>query len=144
MFVGSAAASAGGAAAVLTPVSEAGPARRLALVGAAAEEIATFTMEHRLGEVGEPYHQGDAGTYAKAAKALTAAGALTLAGLGGRRRSAAIGGGAMMLAGSMCLRWSVFRAGFASAADPKYVVNLQRERLAARERNRHDPRSFGS
>ena len=39
----------------------------------------------------------------------------------------------MVLAGSACLRWSVFRAGFASAADPKYVVGLQRRRMAERD-----------
>jgi hypothetical protein len=30
------------------------------------------------------------------------------------------------------LRWSVFKAGFQSARDPKYTVVPQRERLAAR------------
>lgn len=39
----------------------------------------------------------------------------------------------MVLAGSVSLRWSVFRAGFASAADPSYVVSLQRKRIAQRE-----------
>lgn len=133
VFVGSAAASAAAAAVALVPVSEAGAARRLALLAATLEQAATYTMEHRLGDVGEPYHHGDAGAYAKAAKALTTAGTLTIAGLGGRRRSAAVGGGVLVLAGSVCLRWSVFRAGFASAADPKYVVNLQRKRMAQRE-----------
>ncbi|MHB8659571.1 MAG: NrfD/PsrC family molybdoenzyme membrane anchor subunit [Solirubrobacteraceae bacterium] len=133
VFVGSAAASAAGAAAVLVPVADAGPARRLALLGAVLEQAATYRMERRLGDVGEPYHQDDAGRYAKAAKVLTTAGTLTLAGLGARRRSAAIGGGVMLLSGSVFLRWSVFRAGFASAADPKYVVNLQRQRMVQRE-----------
>jgi hypothetical protein len=133
VFVGSAAASAGGAAAVLAPVADAGPARRLALLGAVLEQATTYRMEHRLGDLAEPYHQGEAGRYAKAAKVLTTAGTLTIAGFGARRRSASIGGGMMLLTGSMCLRWSVFRAGFASAADPKYVVNLQRKRMAERD-----------
>jgi hypothetical protein len=30
------------------------------------------------------------------------------------------------------MRWSVFRAGFQSARDPRYVVIPQRERKAAR------------
>lgn len=132
VFVGSAAASAGAAGAVLTPIADAGPARRLALLGATLEQAATYVMEHRLGELGEPYHQDEAGHYAKAAKALTSAGIITIAGRGARRRSAAAAGGMMMLAGSMCLRWSVFRAGFASASDPKYVVGLQRQRMSAR------------
>lgn len=132
VFVGSAVASAGAAGAILVPVIDAAPARRLALLGATVEQAATQVMEHRLGELGEPYHQGDAGRYAKAAKALTGAGAVTIAGLG-RRRSAAVAGGLMVLAGSVFLRWSVFRAGFASAADPKYVVGPQRRRMAERE-----------
>jgi formate-dependent nitrite reductase membrane component NrfD len=119
VFVGSAAASAGAAGAVLAPVSDAGPARRLTLIGATLEQAATYVMERRLGDLGEPYQEGDVGRYATAAKVLTTAGSLTIAGLGARRRSAAIAGGTMVLAGSICLRWSVFRAGFASAADPK-------------------------
>ena len=31
-------------------------------------------------------------------------------------------------------RWSVFKAGFASVADPKYVVEPQRERIERGER----------
>jgi formate-dependent nitrite reductase membrane component NrfD len=132
VFVGSAVASAGAAGAILAPIGDAGPARRLTLLGATLEQAATQAMEHRLGELGEPYHQGDVGRYATAAKVLTTAGAITVTGLGARRRSTAIAGGVMVLAGSMCLRWSVFRAGFASAADPKYVVGLQRKRIAER------------
>ena len=90
-------------------------------------------MEHRLGELAEPYREGEAGRYAKAAKVLTTVGALALGGFGRRRRSAAVGGGMLVLAGSACLRLSVFRAGFASAADPKYVVGLQRRRMAERD-----------
>jgi hypothetical protein len=37
-------------------------------------------------------------------------------------------GGAMVCAGELCLRWSVYKAGFQSARDPKYVVKPQRER----------------
>ena len=36
-----------------------------------------------------------------------------------------------MLAGEAALRWSVFKAGFQSARDPKYVVRPQRERRTA-------------
>jgi hypothetical protein len=35
----------------------------------------------------------------------------------------------MICAGELCLRWSVFKAGFQSARDPKYTVKPQRERL---------------
>jgi hypothetical protein len=37
-----------------------------------------------------------------------------------------------MLAGEAALRWSVFRAGFQSARDPRYTVIPQRQRKAER------------
>ena len=132
VFGGSSAASAGAAAVCLVPPEDAGPARRLLVLGALAEGAAMETMERRLGFLAEPYNQGEAGRYARAAKALTAAGAL-LAGLGGRRRrGAAVAGGALVLTGELCLRWSVFKAGFQSARDPKYTVDPQRRRVAQR------------
>jgi hypothetical protein len=39
----------------------------------------------------------------------------------------------MVLAGAALERWSVFKAGFQSARDPKYTVIPQRERLRKRE-----------
>jgi hypothetical protein len=39
-------------------------------------------------------------------------------------------GGSLVLAGELALRWSVFKAGFQSAQDPRYTVIPQRERLA--------------
>jgi hypothetical protein len=86
-------------------------------------------MEKRLGFVGEVYRQGEAGKYAKLSKGLVAAGAGLLA-LGGRRsRTAAVAGGSLVLAGELALRWSIFKAGFQSARDPKYVVESQRRRI---------------
>ena len=129
VFVGSAAATAGGAAAILTPADDSGPARRLALIGAAVEVAARKVMERRLGPfLGEPYFEGESGRYATLAKRLTTAGALVLA-FGGRRRTGAVAGGALLLAGGAFERWAVFRAGFASARDPKYTVVPQRARL---------------
>src|SRR5213080_2072000 len=59
VFASSAAASAGGAAAILTPAEHAGPARRLGLIGGVAEVAATKLMEKRLGKlVGAVYHAG--------------------------------------------------------------------------------------
>jgi hypothetical protein len=122
MSAGSAIALAGGGA----------PARRLALVGAAGELAATTVMERRLGSLlGEPYRHGTAGRFARAAKALTAAGGLLMA-LRGRRRAGTAAGGGLMLAGAMATRWSVYKAGFQSAADPRYVVEPQRARVAGR------------
>jgi Polysulphide reductase, NrfD len=131
VFAGSAAASAGAAAAIFTPPESARPARRLAVLGAAIEGAAMQIMERRLGMVGEPYRQGAAGRFAKAAKAPSTAGAAVL-GLAGRRRPLAVAGGVLILTGEVCLRWSVFSAGFQSARDPKYTVVPQRKRVEAR------------
>jgi hypothetical protein len=131
VFAGSAAASAGAAALLLTPPADAGPARRLVVSGALLELGAGQAMERRLGELGEPYHQGPAGRLARLAKTCTAAGAGLVA-AGGRRRGLAAAGAALVLAGSACERWAVYKAGFQSARDPKYVVGPQRARLAAR------------
>jgi hypothetical protein len=124
-----AAASAGAAATMLTPPEDAGPARRLAIGGAVVERISTRWMAKSLGDLGEPYSTGAAGKLARAAQALSVGGAALVA-LGARRsRPTVIAGAGMLLAGSLCERWAVFRAGFQSAEDPKYTVGPQRERL---------------
>jgi hypothetical protein len=87
-------------------------------------------MEQRLGFVGEVYHQGEAGRYGRASKACVAAGAGILALRGGRSRAAAVVGGALVAAGELALRWSVYKAGFQSARDPRYTVIPQKERRA--------------
>jgi len=133
LFGAGAAASAGAAAAATLPPEHAAPARRLAIGGAVAELTAVRVMERRLGELAEPYRRGAAGALSKLGGGLTFAGAALLA-AGGRRRDAAVAGGAMVLAGALAERFSVFRAGFQSAADPRYTVGPQRERVAGRSR----------
>jgi hypothetical protein len=44
-----------------------------------------------------------------------------------------VAGGSLVLAGELALRWSIFRAGFQSARDPKYTVAPQKARKAQRE-----------
>ncbi|HEX2047410.1 MAG TPA: NrfD/PsrC family molybdoenzyme membrane anchor subunit [Acidimicrobiales bacterium] len=127
LFAGSSAASAGGVALALTPVGDAAPARRLAVVGALAELAAARSMESR---VAGPYENGQAGRLARAAEACTAAGAVAAL-AAGRRRGVAVGAGALLAAGSMLTRFSVFRAGFESAADPAATIGPQRARLEA-------------
>jgi formate-dependent nitrite reductase membrane component NrfD len=129
LFGASAAASAGAAACVFLDPADAAPARRLAVGGVAAEAAAMNAMELRLGEVGEVYHRGAAGKLAWAAKGLSAGGALLLAKRGAKSRRTAALGGAMVCAGELCLRWSVFKAGFQSARDPRYTIGPQRARL---------------
>jgi hypothetical protein len=129
LFGSSAAASAGAAACVFLDPSDAGPARRLALGGVAAELALMQGMELRLGEIGEVYSKGAVGTLSWAAKGLTAAGAALLATNARRSRKAAVLGGALVCAGEICLRYAVVKAGVQSARDPKYTVKPQRERV---------------
>jgi Polysulphide reductase, NrfD len=131
VFAGSAMASAGAATALLTPAADAGPARRLAVTGAVVELAAGQVMERRLGELAEPYHQGVAGRYARLAKGCTAAGAAAIGLAGRRRRPLAMAGAGLLLAGSALERLAVYKAGFQSARDPRYVVKPQRERVDA-------------
>jgi hypothetical protein len=131
LFGASAAASAG-AATTLFAGDEAGPARRLTILGAAGALGLKEVMQRRLGFVGEVYEQEEAGRYGRLSKGLTAAGAALLAARGRRSRAAAVTGSALVLAGELALRWSVFKAGFQSARDPRYTVIPQRERLVAK------------
>jgi polysulfide reductase-like protein len=128
LFGGGAAASAGAAAAVAVPARDAAPARRACVAGALMEVAASKAMEQRLGELGRPYHQGAAGRLNRLGDAMTSTGAMVV-GAFGRRRAAAAAGGALVLAGALCKRWAVFRAGFQSAADPAQTVGPQRERI---------------
>jgi len=130
IFGASAAASAGAAACLFLDPDEAGPARRLAVAGVAAEGILMQAMELRLGMLGEVYRKGAAGKLTWAAKGLASAGAALLATRGRRSRGALALGGALVCAGELCLRWAVFKAGFQSARDPKYTIVPQRERAA--------------
>jgi formate-dependent nitrite reductase membrane component NrfD len=129
IFGASAVASAGAAASIFVPPRDAGPARRLAVAGVLAEGALMQAMELRLGKIGEVYHQGEAGKFSLAAKGLAGAGAALLARRGRKSRAAAVAGGALVCAGELCLRWAVFKAGFQSARDPKYVVESQRRRI---------------
>ncbi|MFL5934959.1 MAG: NrfD/PsrC family molybdoenzyme membrane anchor subunit [Gaiellaceae bacterium] len=132
VFGSSAVASAGAAAAIAVPPAQAGPARRLAVGGVLVENALFKLMEKRLGMIGEPYSKGEAGKYKQVALGCTLGGAALLAGLGRRSRLASAAGGALVLAGEVAARWSVFKAGFQSARDPKYTVEPQRERAQSR------------
>jgi formate-dependent nitrite reductase membrane component NrfD len=134
VFAAGAGLSAGAAAVVATPVSDAAPARRLALAGAAAELAGMELMRRRLGGQAEPYTRGGAARFGHASRACVVTGATLVARRGARSRRSAAAGGGLLLAGALCARLSVFRAGFGSAADPKYVVGPQRERIERGER----------
>lgn len=154
VFAASATASAAGAAMLTVPADEAEPARRLGIAAAIAEEGITALMHKRLGPLADSYKKGTAGKFQKAARACTAAGAAAF--VAGdpallkpqarrsslfahqakkdERRDAirstlSMAGGALLLAGSVCKRWSVFKAGFQSAEDPTQVIRTQRGQM---------------
>jgi hypothetical protein len=133
VFAGSGATAASGLALLAAPAAQAGPARRMAVLGAALELGAFRSMKRRIGLAAEPYEQGRPHLLLRAAELLTAGGA-ALALLGGRDRRPAAVAGAALLTGSAALRFGVFHAGVASAEDPKYTVVPQRERLTSRRR----------
>jgi hypothetical protein len=129
MFASGAAASAGAAAVAATPPPHAAPARRLAVAGAVSEAVTNELMRRRLGFHGEVYRQGATHVFDNVSRACVTAGAVVIAARARQSRRAAVAGGALLGIGALAARWSVYKAGFASAADPKYVVKPQRERV---------------
>ena len=131
VFVGSAAAAAAGLGMASAPLAQAGPARRLGMLGAAVEIGASVLVDRRLdGVVGEPLRSGRSGALLRASRALTLAGAGLAGGFAREHRLAARAAGAALLAGSACTRLGIFEAGLASARDPRYTVAPQRERVS--------------
>ena len=128
LFVGSAATAAGGLGLLAVTPGRAGPAARLAVLGAATELTAEWRLDRRLGPVAEPYRTGKSGALMRAGQIL-AAGGTAAALLGRRHRPISALAGAALLAGSAVTRFGVFEAGRASARDPKYTVVPQRDRL---------------
>lgn len=134
LFVGSAAAAAGGAAMVFSPLHENDVARQMAVAGAVTELAMTRRLERSMGLTAETMHAETAGRYNKAAQVMTVIGAAVAAGLGHRSRRASAAAGCALLAGSWCTRFGVFHAGQQSARDPRYTVVPQRQRLDERRR----------
>jgi formate-dependent nitrite reductase membrane component NrfD len=133
LFAACSVASAGAACTLASPAGEAGPARVLAAGGALATLVIERQMRRSLGSlVSEPYRRGLPGRLSRASRALTAVGGALLAAPARRRRAPVRAGAALLLAGELALRFAVFRAGGASARDPRYTVAPQRERLAGR------------
>ena len=135
VFAGSAAMAAGGFGLLAAPPGESQPARNLALFGVATEAAAFERMTRRMGMAAEPYRSGRANAYIRAGQVLSVLGAASaLPGRAGGRRGRVISAlaGASLLAASAATRWGIFHAGLASAADPKYTVVPQRDRLRSR------------
>lgn len=132
VFASSASLATGGLAMVLTPVHEAAPARRIALLGVVGDLVATRVMEHRMDPVAaEPFHHGTAGRLLRWSETLAAAGGLATL-IGGRRRRVAAASGLALVAASALTRLGILDAGIESAKDPRYTIEPQKRRLAAR------------
>ncbi len=129
VFVGSAAAAAGGMGMLAAPIAEAGPARALAAGGAALDLAMTIRMKSAMGLSAEPMRQGRAGSYNFAGQLVTALGAAVTVVRGRRSRVASALAGGALLAGSMCTRFGIFHAGQQSAEDPRYTIVPQRQRV---------------
>lgn len=128
VFAGSAMASGAAVGLLVAPDAEAGPARRLAVLGAAMELAGARAVTHRLGLVGEPYRTGRPGRLLRTGEALTAIG-VGGALLGRSSRTARVASGTCLLAASLLTRFGIFEGGVASTKDPRYVVEPQRARL---------------
>ncbi|MEV4727220.1 NrfD/PsrC family molybdoenzyme membrane anchor subunit [Micromonospora humida] len=132
IFAGSALASGAGVGLLAAPCAQAGPARRMAVAGAALELWGAHSVETRLGLLSEPYRLGTAGRLLRAGRLLTAAG--VVGALAGRRsRVLSALSGTALLAASVATRFGIFHGGVASARDPRYTVLPQRERIRRRE-----------
>ncbi|WP_240372535.1 NrfD/PsrC family molybdoenzyme membrane anchor subunit [Brevibacterium zhoupengii] len=159
VFVSSAAVAAGGVAMALAPVRETGPARLLALTGAAGEAFAMNRMKQGMHptEV-DPMEEGEPGHKLHRAEKLLIAGAIGAAAVevgarvfakklgkgavsaSGERswktraalRAVSVVGGAALAAASAYTRFGVLEAGLESTKDPRHVVEPQRARLEER------------
>ena len=132
VFAGGAAMSAGAAASLVTRHADARAARRLLGLGVATELAATAVMDRRLGPLAQPYREGQAGLYMRAAKALTIGGAALTLSAGRRRVGPARVGSVLVLVGAACTRLAVLAAGTQSANDPQATVEPQRRRADVR------------
>lgn len=132
VFVSSATLAACGLAMITTPTRETGPVRALAAIAVVGDIVATKVMEHGMDPtVVETLHHGTAGRLLRTAERLAAVGGAAAL-FGGRLRPVAAAAGVALLAASACTRFGVFDAGIESVKDPRYVIEPQKRRLAAR------------
>lgn len=134
VFVSSASLAAGGLGMMTTPARESGPARALAVLGVAGELASVRIMEKNMDPIAaEPLHLGGPGRMLVWSERLAVAGGLGAL-FGGRNRAVAVLSGASLLGASVLTRFGILRAGIASAEDPRYTIEPQKNRLAARRR----------
>jgi len=158
VFAGSAAGAAGGLGMLLTRPADAAPARDLAIFGAGVELFAKRRLISRLAatpgqSLAEPYEEARTGKVLRTAEALTAAGlagavlstalargaprsgaprsGVVRSGVVRGGRAVAVLSGVALVTASALTRYGIFKAGLASARDPKYTIAPQRARTTS-------------
>jgi formate-dependent nitrite reductase membrane component NrfD len=131
VFVAGAAASAGATGVALVRPEDGAPARRLAIAGTVAEMVLKELMQKRLGELEASYKAPVPHRFTWLARVGLGGGLATLVLRGRSDRRAAVVAGGLLNAGALAARWSIFKAGFVSAARPQDTVDPQRRRIAS-------------
>ena len=125
VFAATSASSAGAVGMLFAPPRANDSARRLAIAGGLATIAALEALHHEIGPVqDEAYRKGEAGKLAQTARACNIAG-IACAVLAKDSDVLSKIAGALLLAGGLAERFAVYRAGCASAKDPKYVLDAQ-------------------
>jgi formate-dependent nitrite reductase membrane component NrfD len=126
LFAATSASSAGAWGLLFAPARSNGSARRLAILGGTAMVTALQALHHELGpKQVEAYTTGEAGALARSARVLNVSG-IVCATLARNSNTLSKIAGALLLAGGLTERFAVYRAGCASAKDPKYVLEAQK------------------
>jgi hypothetical protein len=125
LFAATSAASAGAWGLLFASARDSGSARRLALVGGTAMVALLQALHHEIGPAqSKAYSKGEAGALARSARLLNLSG-IACAALAKNSDALSKIAGALLLAGGLTERFAVYRAGCASAKDPKYVLQSQ-------------------
>jgi hypothetical protein len=114
----------------------------LGKVAELAAGVAVQREASRMEVLGRPLKHGVAGTWWKASKACVEA-SLVLGLWPRKARWARVAGALLGTAGSLAMRYAMFRAGKASASDPQATFQPQRQGLGAAEVTKHTHASDG-
>lgn len=115
VFTTGAASTAGGLGMIVSPISDAVPARRLAISGALGGLVSSSRLSRAATPSGDAYRSSDAGRFLERAEVLNALGLLGASLLGRRNRLAAVASGSALLLAGLYERLGVLRAGMASS-----------------------------
>ncbi|MBC5801011.1 MAG: polysulfide reductase NrfD [Candidatus Eremiobacteraeota bacterium] len=151
LFAATSAAAAGAWGMLFAPPQRADAARRFAVFGAVGALIASKRLHAEVGPIlKESFKAKEAVKLGRSATVLAFSGT-ACALLAKKSRFFGVVAGALLFTGALAEKFSVYRAGYISAKDPKYAVTLQRQRIDARggEPTRlrepsHDGRPAGS